>query len=313
MSIRSNKILNSVGITLLKGISHLPFRVIYALSDGLYVLIRCVFRYRQQVVRKNLRRSFPEKSEAEIRQIEKAFYHHLCDLMLEAIKGWSMDLKDYEKRITFRGLDKIGEHFDQGESVIVLAMHHNNWEWCSVVQHLIKHRLLMVYDPVRGNRQFEDFLISIREKFGGKAIPVNKAARTALQFHLNETPYVLWLAADQRPGEVNQLWTIFMNQEACFLPGPGKISVKTNQPVFFHHSRKLKRGHYEVEFSPLIERPAELSEQEILQAYVQKMEEDIRHQPAHYLWSHKRWKQQRPAGYKLFVPHSPSQTVTNQP
>ena len=64
----------------------LPFRALYALSDGLYFLMRHVVHYRKKVVRRNLRNSFPEKSETELMEIERKFYHYICDYMLEEVK-----------------------------------------------------------------------------------------------------------------------------------------------------------------------------------------------------------------------------------
>ena len=64
----------------------LPFRALYILSDGVCFLMRHVVHYRRKVVRKNLKNSFPEKSEAELREIEREFYRYICDYMLEEIK-----------------------------------------------------------------------------------------------------------------------------------------------------------------------------------------------------------------------------------
>ena len=61
----------------LKLLSYIPFGVLYFLSDGLYCLLYYVIRYRRRVVRKNLTESFPEKSERDILQLEKKFYHFL--------------------------------------------------------------------------------------------------------------------------------------------------------------------------------------------------------------------------------------------
>lgn len=55
----------------------LPMSVLYVLSDILYVLIYWVIRYRIKVVRRNLEASFPEKSEIELRRLERAFYHQI--------------------------------------------------------------------------------------------------------------------------------------------------------------------------------------------------------------------------------------------
>lgn len=54
-------------------ISRLPFKVIYFISDGVYVLLYKIIGYRKKVVRDNLALVFPEKSEEERLLIEKKF------------------------------------------------------------------------------------------------------------------------------------------------------------------------------------------------------------------------------------------------
>ena len=71
---------------LLKLISILPFKLLYLLSDIVFVLMYTIFGYRKKVVRANLKLAFPEKTSNERNKIMRAFYRHLCDLIFEAIK-----------------------------------------------------------------------------------------------------------------------------------------------------------------------------------------------------------------------------------
>ena len=48
-------------------LSLLPFRLLYLLSDGVFLLVFHVVGYRRKVVWKNLTSSFPEKDEKELR------------------------------------------------------------------------------------------------------------------------------------------------------------------------------------------------------------------------------------------------------
>lgn len=66
--------------------SALPFRVLYMLSDLNCLLMYRIGKYRRRVVRGNLLRSFPEKTDAERLQIERKFYRYLSDYMLEDLK-----------------------------------------------------------------------------------------------------------------------------------------------------------------------------------------------------------------------------------
>jgi KDO2-lipid IV(A) lauroyltransferase len=133
-----------------------------------------------------------------------------------------------------------------------------------------------------------------------KTLPVHKSGKIVLGYRTGEAPNCVVLAEDQRPPFITPFWTTFLNQEACFNVGVEKVARKTNQPIFLHHCRRLKRGHYEMTFSLLVENPSELSEQAIMLTYVRAIEERIREAPEYYLWSHRRWKQVRPEGYELY-------------
>jgi KDO2-lipid IV(A) lauroyltransferase len=290
---------NRILAGILKLISYLPFRIIYAISDFLYLLVRFVVKYRKKVIIENLSCAFPEKNEKEINQIAGKFYRHFCDLSLETIKLYSLRKKQITQRIHYKGIEQLDAHFEKGESIIVLAMHHNNWEWCSTVQLFIKHTVLMIYNPIRGNQALEKFLLQSREQWGGICTPVHKSARTTVDFYRRGTPAVLWLAADQTPKATSKFWTTFLNREAPFFSGPEKIAKRSGLPVYFHRTTKVGRGRYEVEFTPLFLQPKEEKEQNILLAYIRKMEEIIREEPEFYLWSHRRWKHKRPENIQL--------------
>jgi len=263
---------NATGIFFLKAISFLPFRVLYILSDILALSLLQVIKYRRQVILTNLLLSFPEKSEQEIAGIARRFYHHLADMILETIKGYSLSWNGFAKRITFFGIEGMNEYFDKGKSIILLGMHYNNWEWSVASQRMMKHKTLLLYDPVRGNPQFEKYLLEIRERWGAEYIPVHKSVRTVLGFHTGKVPAALGLGADQRPAAFTRFWTLYLNQEACFVSGPEKIARKANLPVFFQIIRKIRRGYYEMSYFPLIENPAEMTEEEIMITYIRTMD-----------------------------------------
>jgi Kdo2-lipid IVA lauroyltransferase/acyltransferase len=211
-----------------------------------------------------------------------------------------MTIKEIEDRFKIHNLEIFEDYYQQGKSVILLGMHYNNWEWSSYIQHFIKSQFVVVYNPVRKNKELEKFILSTRERFGAKSIQVNLSVRTALDFNKAERPGVLILGADQTPPANSQFWTTFLNQETAFFSGPMKIAMKTNQPVVFHHTQKTGRGKYEVFHYRLIENPADLKPEEILMAYVTKLEEIINAEPEYWLWSHRRWKHKRPSNIEMY-------------
>ncbi|MCY1720542.1 lysophospholipid acyltransferase family protein [Prolixibacteraceae bacterium Z1-6] len=290
---------NNLIVIFLKGISFLPFRIIYALSDLIYFLNKYILKYRYRVTTENLKAAFPQKTEEEITQLRNKFYHRLFDFLTESVKLYSMSAKEMAKRMDYSGLQELEDITAKREGAIVLAFHYNNWEWCSYTQAVFKHPILMVYNPPRNNSPMENFLKNSRGKWGGVVTPTTKAARSIFDYKQKGEPAVLWLAADQTGHATSPFWMNFLNREASFFTGPEKIAAKTKYPVFFQYVKCVGRGRYKVDISMLAEHPEEMKANEILIAYVEKMEAIIREEPEHYLWSHRRWKHTRPGGVEL--------------
>ena len=63
-------------------LSKLPLAVLYRLSDFMYLVLYRSLGYRTKVVFGNLRNSFPEKTEGEIKKIADEFYRFFCDQLV---------------------------------------------------------------------------------------------------------------------------------------------------------------------------------------------------------------------------------------
>lgn len=288
----------NIGIFFLKIIAKFPFWFIYFLSDCFYLIVYYIVGYRKEVVFQNLKNSFPEKSDNELKEISKKFFRHFSDFTMETVKAISMKEKDFRERYIIKDIDKINKYYERGESVVVLTMHYNNWEWGSCFPLFNKHTGLAVYKPLH-NKQFDSFMNKTRSVFGAELTPNSNVLRRVLMAKRQNEPVSIWLAGDQTPPVFHDFWVTFLNQEAMFYPGPAFISKKFNYPVFFQNTVKTARGKYEVNFDLLFENPKEFSEVEIIKFYIQKMEDVIREKPEFYLWSHKRWKHKRAKGTPL--------------
>ncbi|MDZ7605413.1 MAG: hypothetical protein U5K79_07445 [Cyclobacteriaceae bacterium] len=108
---------------LLKPLSWLPLRVLYLLSGFMFFLIYYVTRYRKSVVMKNLTNSFPEKNPGEIEEIARAFFIHLCDVIVESVRLFSMPLSEVRRRFKITNTEILDEYYKQGKSVILVGGH----------------------------------------------------------------------------------------------------------------------------------------------------------------------------------------------
>ncbi|MBQ9471499.1 MAG: lysophospholipid acyltransferase family protein [Bacteroidales bacterium] len=292
------KALSGIPFLIFRGVARLlsllPLRLLFVISDLLRPLLYHVVRYRRNVVRQNLLRSFTEKSHGEIVRIERAYYRHLCDMFMEVIHIMHASPEKAKRMSHFRNIDLINSYFDQGRSVVLAAGHLGNWEVFNTLSMLLKHRVIAAYKPT-SNKRFERFINTNRSRFGCVPVSMYDVARTAIEMNNNGQPFFLVLFADQTPskGEI-RYWLDFLNQDTPVFLGPEKIARKVNQPVVFGQVYKPRRGYYEVEFEVIAENPKDTHPYEITQRHVAALERTIRCSPELWLWSHRRWKYTRP-------------------
>lgn len=270
--------------------SALPFRVLYVLSDFNYLLMYHVWRYRRKVVRENLEKSFPEKTEAERLQIERKFYRYLSDYMLEDLKLLHMSAEDLCQRMIYKNTEQYLELTEKYGGIIVMIPHYANYEWLIGMGSVMKPGdvPVQVYKPLK-DKYLNELFKQIRSRFGGYNIPKHSTAREIIKLKREGKNMVVGLITDQWPSG-DRYWTTFMGQETAFLNGAERIAKMMNFPVFYCELTKTRRGYCEAEFKLMTEAPKETVEGEITDMFAHELEQTIRREPAYWLWSHKRWK-----------------------
>jgi KDO2-lipid IV(A) lauroyltransferase len=271
-------------------ITLLPLRVLYLLSDLMYLILFYLTGYRKKVVLGNLEKSFPEKSRSEIRQIARRFYRWLCDYFIESVYRIHMDEQENARRFHYVNPELPQELYERGKSFILLLSHYGNWEWPTRLPLLSPHRVLVIYKPL-SNPHFDHLFLRLRGQFGAIGLPMESVLRTLVTHHQNKRPVQLFTLADQRPQWTSmQHWTTFLHQDTPVITGPEKMARKFDYPVYFLDIQKTGRGYYSGEFKLICEHPGEVPEFEITRKYHAMVERKIREMPELWLWSHKRWK-----------------------
>ncbi|MDF9828868.1 lysophospholipid acyltransferase family protein [Parabacteroides sp. PF5-6] len=273
----------------------LPLPVLYVVSDILYFIIYRVVRYRVKVVRRNMKNAFPEQSEKERRGMEKEFFRHFADYIIETIKLAHISEKEVRRRALLVNPELIDRLIAEGHTCLVLLMgHYGNWEWYTHSSSTFAEaRLYQIYRPLN-SKIFDKLFIRLRTRFGAQGIKKNNTIRDMINLKNNRTPAVVIFLADQTPSKGNiHYWTEFLNQETPMFSGPERIARKLDLPVIYSDIKKIKRGYYSVEFEVLTTTPKETPEFWITEQYARKMEKSILRAPAYWLWSHKRWKHKR--------------------
>lgn len=274
----------------------LPFKALYILSDILYFIAYKLIRYRKSVVRKNLSSSFPEKTDKERLDIEKTFYHHLCDYFVETIKLFHISDDEISKRMRFENMDILAEGMKNGRSGIMFLGHYCNWEWVTSLNLKFKDTnvtLGQIYKPL-ANKAFDDIFLKLRSRFHSIGISKNKTLRSIVNLQKEGKQTLIGFIADQTPAANNiHYWRQFLNQDTPVFTGVERIAKQTDFVVFYLDLQKVKRGHYVGTIKLITDNPKAEPEFSITDKYVDEMEKTILRNPAYWLWTHKRWKRTR--------------------
>lgn len=276
-------------------LSWLPLSALYVVSRLLYYIIYYVVRYRRKVTRDNMAKAFPDKSDAELSQMERDFYRYFTDYMVETIKLLHISDAEMRRRMEFVDAEVVDRFTSQGRPVMLLLGHYGNWEWipsltmwCKMGDNIAGGQ---IYRPL-SNKWFDAFFLRLRSRFGTVGIPSQSTLRTLLQYRREGKVSVTGFISDQAPRWSHDYqWTTLFGRRTTVITGYETIAKKLDMAVVYVDVELIKRGYYRATFRLLEENPAQCPEQDIVERYIQSLEKTIRRKPHAWLWTHDRWKQ----------------------
>ncbi len=214
-------------------ISLLPLRILYFLSNGLYFFIYYIVRYRRKVLYDNLRNSFPEKSEKEIKEIAKKFYRYFSRLLLEIVKLVTISDKELKSRIKYRNPEVLFDLYNKGIHCIAVTAHYCNWEWFAGVCNSTPYKTMSIYKPL-SNKYVDRLLTRLRTRFGAELVPMSSVLRAIVRYKKEGTPTCSLFISDQTPvRQYIQYWTTFLNQDTPVLLGARKWPDRQTRRLYF--------------------------------------------------------------------------------
>lgn len=281
--------------SLLRLLSRLPLRVHYFLSDALlFPLAYHIIRYRRRLVAQQLADCFPEKSEAERRDIGRRFYHFLCDYVVETLKMQTMPHDEMKRRVEFIGITEMQETLKrEGKPFGFFYLgHYGNWEWMASFPMWLDKvwQGAQIYHPLK-NKEVDKFFLDLREQFGGICIPMKQTLRQILTAHRDGKQEIIGFIADQSPKwQATHHWTNFLNHQTAFFTGAERMARQVDAALYYVRVTRPQRGHYRAELIPIAISADEMGEFEATDRYVELLESQIREVPELWLWTHNRWK-----------------------
>ncbi len=276
--------------------AHLPFGVLYGLSDVVGFILYHIIRYRRKVVRNNLRNCYPDLSNEELCKIERQFYRNFTDNFVETLKLLHISDEEMRTRMEFIGTSIIDDLLAKGKSIVVYFAHTFNWEWApSISLHTTNAPsdsivFAQVYRPLR-NKTFDKLMLRIRSRFGSESLPKASTLRHLLNYKRNNKQSITGFMSDQHPSHGDSgVATTFLGQPTLMISGTETLARRLDMAVVYWDMEHPRRGHYRITTRLITETPNELAQNEITLRYTRLLEDTINRDPAIWLWSHKRWK-----------------------
>ena len=239
----------------------------------------------------NLKKAFPEKTDAEIERIAREAFSNVCKNAIEWINSYKLTEKTADKWVIHEdGLDKIRQVLAKGKGGILLPSHIGNWE------------LISLYFPLKGcygtvivRRIYFDgydkFINKMRTSRGTGIIYRDESPKKILR--LLKKGKLIGILADQDMDSVDGVCVNFFGRPAYTPKAPVVLSAATGAPLIPCFVIREKNGH-----RVIVEDPIEVidkgDKEETIKFNTQRwsdiIESYIKKYPEQWVWMHKRWK-----------------------
>ncbi len=283
-------------------LEYIPFYIISKIVQligldhisGLSKFIRYLFynllKIRRDVVNKNLKIAFPEKTAEEIQEISKACYLHFSRFLLEIMCIPKLSYDKMLQLVRCSEIDKLKAEYAKGGGLIFLTAHIGNWEFGAIsVPAQMGTIMYPIVKPQR-NPYVTKWLNDMREKHGNKVIPLGISIRRI--YEVIKKGNLLGVVGDQRgPKEGNRV--VLFGRNTAIYSGTAEIVAKTKTPLYILFAvRENEAYRAYVEKINLDDLPQAQDEKVKLinQRYADLLEKYVRKYPDQWFWMHNIWK-----------------------
>ncbi len=267
------------------------FKNVQRLGSGFGGFIFSVIGIRKKLLLDNLRHAFPEKTEEEIIMIAKASFQNLIMAYFEILYLDKLTAEQIRRYISFPEREKIKSFLESGKGLIVLTGHYGNWELCALAVSVHVPAKYTIIVQKQRNPFVNDFITSMRSRFGTKLILMEHALRDSLRaLSQNE---IVALIADQS-GPESGIYAKFFGRPASTHQGPAVFQLRSGAPMIMVMLVREGLSKFKIELEEIdttnLTGTTEEKMIELTQRHVSVLEKYIRLHPEQWLWMHKRWK-----------------------
>jgi KDO2-lipid IV(A) lauroyltransferase len=278
-------------------LAHLPRRFVAALGAALGALLWSL-GVRRRVVLDNLRLAFPEKTEAERRDIARRTFRNVGVMVPEFLRVPSLPPATLESIFVYEGWECLEAARARGKGIIAATGHFGNFEVLAAA-HTLRGVPITMISRQMGKSGANDVWRKARLRSGVEDLVVNKGQTLNAAIRSLKAGRVLGYVIDQNQPQRRAIFPTFFGVPAATSATPALLAMRTGAAVVFAVSVPLPDGRHRVVIEGPLDPPDTGDRDADVLAFMQdlndRLERFVRAHPEHWYWLHRRWKT-RPAG-----------------
>lgn len=255
------------------------------LGDMIYI---CSRRYRGVAIR-NLSLSFPDWSTEKVKQVARETCRNFARGALEFFYLIRLSPEHVDDWVSMEGAEYLDAAIAEGRGAIIVTAHYGNWELFA--RKIVLHGLpLNVIARDSDDAGMTGIANRIRESAGYRVLSRDNAALPALRrLKKNE---LLGILPDQN--SYTGVMVDFFGRPAMTATGPAVFALRSGAPIVCGFCRRTEDGRFKCVIYPPLDVPRtgdeETDTRALTAAITSAIEDEIRKDPAQWLWLHSRWK-----------------------
>lgn len=265
----------------------LPYPIAVKLGRGFGTILFLILKKRRKISLNNLKDSYPEKNERELRSIARDAFRNMGQIAIEVVCIPKLIKKGFVKNIH---TDRVWKALEQKKGAIFVVSHLTNWEVMAVATASAGFPMHAIARPLKNPFVYR-YVKHLRGIAGLKSIDKEGAIRETLTLLKQNQVVAFLIDQHERQGAVK---VQFFGRPCYTSNFVARIAGKWKVPVIFNYCYRNADGSLVTDY----EEPFELAEtgdeeMDVLtntQIFVSAIERKIREMPGNWLWMHRRWR-----------------------
>lgn len=267
----------------------LPYRSASGVGSCFGKILYFFDRKHRKIAYENLRPSFPEKTESDLKNIIKKLYDNMGRGFTEFLYLPKLPLEKLKTLIKVKGEEHLKTAINKGKGVIVIVSHFGNWELMGA--RYTEYGASTVIAFPQSNALADKVITKYRTKAGMRIIFTGNAVKEIFRALRNKG--MVGFLADQ-DAHAEGVFIDFFGRPASTNRGPAVMALKTKAAIIMSFIVREKDNTFTLHIEPELQ----LVDTGAFEADVRKntenwsavLERYVREYPEQWFWVHRRWK-----------------------